>query len=209
MAFIRDLASLISRRSAALMAGALFALWELRHETEAEAEAQAQAQVRLGSKDEKTTTRTTASTEIQTTPIKAFENGGVVVSVTEAQDEEHQRQLQTPQQEEEEEAASATTTIPQRTKVAFNGSVMEHYPRYRATCQGYLDGLVGGSGRRGAAVDLVPAVESSLLGAAVALASAVAAEQDLERERERERESSAVPTASAPLPVPVAAAVSA
>lgn len=195
MAFIRDLASLISRRSAALMAGALFALWELRHETEAEA----QAQVQFTTNDDKETK--------MTTPIKALENGGVVVSVTEARDEEQQQQQQ--QQEERREALEeAATTAPQRTKVAFNGSVMEHYPGYRATCQGYLDGLVARSGRPGAAVDLVPAVESSILGAAVALASAVAVEQ--------EQKQSAVPTpASAPvtapasLPVAVAAAVSA
>ena len=175
MAFIRDLASLISRRSAALMAGALFALWELRHETEAEAAA---AHVEVATKKNNDNV------------IKAFENGGVVVSVTEAQDEEHH------QQQQQEQA-------PQRTKVAFNGSVMERYPGYRVRCQGYLDALVARSGRPGF-VDLVPAVESSLLGAAIALASADAVH--------REQETAAAPApapAPASVPVAVVAAVSA
>ncbi|RYP81343.1 hypothetical protein DL770_005934 [Monosporascus sp. CRB-9-2] len=133
--FIRDLASLISRRSAALLAAALFALWELRHETEAEAE------------------HLTNSTITSTTTVAAVKksDGGVVVSVSE--------EAETP-----------------RTKVAFNGSVIEHYPQYRSNCQHYLDGLVAQSGHPGC-VDLVPAVESSLLGAAVALASALEVEK--------------------------------
>ena len=179
MAFIRDLASLISRRSAALMAGALFALWELRHETEAEAAA---AHVEVATKKN------------NDNAIKAFENGGVVVSVTEAQDEEHNQQQQQQQQQEQ---------APQRTKVAFNGSVMERYPGYRVRCQGYLDTLVARSGRPGF-VDLVPAVESSLLGAAIALASADAVH--------REQETAAAPAPAptpASVPVAVVAAVSA
>ncbi|KAI6091489.1 hexokinase [Hypoxylon rubiginosum] len=69
------------------------------------------------------------------------------------------------------EAAQAAT--PESTKVAFNGSVIEHYPRFRATCQQYIDDLVAGSEHPGS-VDLVPALESSILGAAVALACATA-----------------------------------
>ncbi|KAI1472249.1 hexokinase [Daldinia caldariorum] len=61
------------------------------------------------------------------------------------------------------------------TKVAFNGSVIEHYPQYRATCQQYIDDLVSHSEHVGS-IDLVPTVESSLIGAAVALACATAAE---------------------------------
>ncbi|KAI1656318.1 hexokinase [Daldinia decipiens] len=61
------------------------------------------------------------------------------------------------------------------TKVAFNGSVIEHYPQYRATCQRYIDDLVLHSEHVGS-VDLVPTVESSIIGAAVALACATAAE---------------------------------
>lgn len=58
-----------------------------------------------------------------------------------------------------------------RTKVAFNGSVIEHYPNFRQNCQSYIDDLVSASTNPGA-VDLVPALESSILGAAVALACA-------------------------------------
>ena len=54
----------------------------------------------------------------------------------------------------------------ERTTVAFNGSVIEFYPEYQANCQGYIDSLLADSG----SIDLVPAKESSLLGAAVALA---------------------------------------
>ncbi|KAI1374494.1 hexokinase [Hypoxylon crocopeplum] len=61
------------------------------------------------------------------------------------------------------------------TKVAFNGSVIEHYPQYLGTCQRYIDDLVSRSEHPGS-VDLVPALESSILGAAVALACATTAE---------------------------------
>jgi len=53
-----------------------------------------------------------------------------------------------------------------RTTVGFNGSVIECYPGYLANCQGYINDLLADAG----AIDLVPAKESSLLGAAVALA---------------------------------------
>ncbi|KAH9907338.1 hypothetical protein F4778DRAFT_777768 [Xylariomycetidae sp. FL2044] len=117
---IRTLASFISRRSAAILAASVFALWELRHETEAE--------------------------NIANTP----KVNGHVPFVAEAE---------------------AEHTLP-RTKVAFNGSVIEHYPSYRSNCQAHIDELVSGSVQPGA-VDLVPALESSILGAAVALACAL------------------------------------
>ncbi|KAH7175622.1 hypothetical protein EDB81DRAFT_874462 [Dactylonectria macrodidyma] len=61
------------------------------------------------------------------------------------------------------------------TTVAFNGSVIENYPGYLSSCQQYLDDLVAGQeGESGtqSTIQLVSAKESSLLGAAVALASA-------------------------------------
>ncbi|KAI1846064.1 hypothetical protein JX266_007873 [Neoarthrinium moseri] len=64
--------------------------------------------------------------------------------------------------------AKVEHTLP-RTKVAFNGSVIERYPGYRESCQGYINALVRGSEHVGQ-VELVPALESSILGAAVALA---------------------------------------
>ncbi|GJC96641.1 hexokinase [Colletotrichum higginsianum] len=54
-----------------------------------------------------------------------------------------------------------------RTMVAYNGSVIEYYPGYLAMCQGYVDALVN---RKDRSISLVPAKESSLLGAGVALA---------------------------------------
>lgn len=59
----------------------------------------------------------------------------------------------------------------EQTTVAFNGSVIENYPRYLATCQRYIDELVDSKGlAEPRSIQLVPAKESSLMGAAVALA---------------------------------------
>lgn len=52
-----------------------------------------------------------------------------------------------------------------RMVVSYAGSVLEYYPGFREECQGYLDGLVGHKG-----LELRAATESSLLGAAVAVA---------------------------------------
>ncbi len=161
MAFLRSLASLISRRSAALLAAAVFALWELRHETEVERRHQ-----------NTTATATATATTTTTTTTTIEKRGEVVVSVSETATEKEEEE----EENEEEEAAAAPPPPPSHTKVAFNGSVIERYPQYRATCQGYLDGLLGSSSSS-SSVDLVPAVESSLLGAAVALASAAAVEE--------------------------------
>ena len=58
--------------------------------------------------------------------------------------------------------------------MAYNGSVIEHYPGYRAHLQTYLDELVAeksdSSQGQAGQIALVEARESSLLGAAVALA---------------------------------------
>lgn len=57
------------------------------------------------------------------------------------------------------------------TTVSFNGSVIENYPGFLGNCQRYVNELVEtkGMAARGT-IELVPAKESSLLGAAVALA---------------------------------------
>lgn len=124
---IRALASLVSRRSAALLAASVFSLWELRHETQAEyIESVAEAKAVSG-----------ADTHFV--------------------------------------AEAAVENALLRTKVAFNGSVIERYPGYLSNCQQYINELVSTSAHAGA-VDLVPALESSILGAAVALAC-VRAEQ--------------------------------
>lgn len=109
--FIRTLASYISRRSCAIVAACLFALWQFKNEAEARHAADA-------------------------------------VDSAAAQDElgldDH--------------------------VVAFNGSVIEHYPRYLQNLQGYIDELISSSGDESGSMSLVGAKESSLLGAAVALA---------------------------------------
>jgi hexokinase len=58
----------------------------------------------------------------------------------------------------------------EHTLVAYNGSVMERYPGFKSNCQNRLDGLVEASGGKAGLVELVYAEESSLLGAAVAVA---------------------------------------
>jgi hexokinase len=58
-----------------------------------------------------------------------------------------------------------------QTTVAYNGSVIEHYPGYLATTQKYINDLVSSSGRgKVDSIKLIAARESSILGAAVALA---------------------------------------
>lgn len=58
-----------------------------------------------------------------------------------------------------------------KTMVAFNGSVIEQYPNYLTNCQRYIDELVEEKGcAETGGIELVPAKESSLLGAAVASA---------------------------------------
>lgn len=67
--------------------------------------------------------------------------------------------------ESESELKGALTTV------AFNGSVIEFYPDYQANLQQYIDSLIfatGGDASR--SIEMVAAKESSLLGAAVALA---------------------------------------
>lgn len=55
--------------------------------------------------------------------------------------------------------------------VAYNGSVMENYPGYQSTCQEYLNRLAARSGAQEPCIlELEHAEESSLLGAAIAVA---------------------------------------
>jgi hexokinase len=55
--------------------------------------------------------------------------------------------------------------------VAYNGSVMENYPGYQKTCQEYLNKLAARSGATAPCIlELEHAEESSLLGAAIAVA---------------------------------------
>jgi len=48
--------------------------------------------------------------------------------------------------------------------------VLENYPNFRATCQEQIDNLVEASGGKAGTVELMYAEESSLIGAAVAVA---------------------------------------
>ncbi|KAL1907352.1 N-acetylglucosamine kinase 1 [Sporothrix stenoceras] len=70
-------------------------------------------------------------------------------------------------------AAAELAIVQARTVVAFNGSVIERYPHYLEQCQAVINSLASSSSSAlasSASIDLVPAKESSLLGAAVALA---------------------------------------
>jgi hexokinase len=129
IAALRTLASLISRRSSALIATCVYTLWDLRLEAEF----------------------ALAKSLPRSSPSR--------------------------------EEALAETLL-ERTMVAFNGSVIENYPGYRDNCQAYVDQLAaarefGGTADRegrGTGIDLVKAMESSLIGAAVALAACSEAE---------------------------------
>ncbi|KAK2003509.1 hexokinase [Colletotrichum falcatum] len=110
MSALRSLASFVSRRSAAIIAACLHAVWSLRLEALSEEEPEEGPSGRL---------------------------------------------------------AQESSLL--RTMVAYNGSVIECYPGYLAMCQDYVDALVN---RKDRSIDLVPAKESSLLGAGVALARA-------------------------------------
>nr|XP_036587039.1 hexokinase-1 [Colletotrichum truncatum]KAF6797769.1 hexokinase-1 [Colletotrichum truncatum] len=110
MSVLRDLASFVSRRSAAIIAACLHAIWALRLDALSE---------------------------------------------------------ESPEYAGHERLVKETGLV--RTMVAYNGSVIEHYPGYLGMLQGYVDGLVN---RKDRSIDLVPAKESSLLGAGVALARA-------------------------------------
>lgn len=127
--FIRTLASYISRRSSAIVAASIFALWQFKNEAEADYLASS-----------------SSSPSSPPTPSQSF--------LTAAQGE----------------------LDLQGHVVAFNGSVIEQYPRYLQNCQSYLDELVSSSSSaaegegKPATISLVGAKESSLLGAAVALA---------------------------------------
>lgn len=68
----------------------------------------------------------------------------------------------------EAEGLNADTVA--HTAISYNGSVLEHYPNFRENCQMHLDSLVEASGGKGGALELTPAMESSLVGAAVAVA---------------------------------------
>lgn len=68
------------------------------------------------------------------------------------------------------DADSITAEEFEHTLVAYNGSVMENYPGFKKTCQKTLDELVVASGGKAGVVELMYAEESSLLGAAVAVA---------------------------------------
>ncbi|KAL2266147.1 hypothetical protein VTJ83DRAFT_5499 [Remersonia thermophila] len=155
MRFLRTLASLIARRSASLIAASVAALWELK------ADAERSLIADLGS---------STSTSSQSSP---------------------DARLVAAAQEELNLTRRGTTTV------AFNGSVVENYPGYRAWLQDFVDELVSeaeaeaaagavppaekeidgardkdeDSGKRRKRIKLVEARESSLRGAAVALAS--------------------------------------
>lgn len=123
---VRTLASMISQRSAAIIAAAVYAMWLLKIETEGEFQ-----HVLAGSADG------------------------------------------TPARQNADAAGAELSIMHERTAVAFNGSVIERYPGYLEKCQGILNGLLLGDANVDAptgVIEMVPAKESSLLGAAVSLA---------------------------------------
>ncbi|ETS00754.1 hexokinase-1 [Trichoderma reesei RUT C-30] len=116
MGAIKAIASFVSVRSSALIASAVYALWDIRLEG-----------------DEKF-----LSTLPESSPLR---------------------------HKVEEDIKMEKTTV------AFNGSVIEHYPGYLENCQRYINELLDTHpSTQPKAIELVSAKESSLTGAAVALA---------------------------------------
>lgn len=157
--FLRSIAAMVSRRAAAIIATCVFSLWELRHETETEDRAKLPNKKRSALPKESTVSSDGWSAALESPP--------------------------TPPEEREISFSSSTlsqASKPTHTTVAYNGSVIEHYPGLRVTCQAYLDELVASSSIYDGAgsVELVPTIESSLLGAAVALACATEDEAKLD-----------------------------
>ncbi|KAL8419042.1 hypothetical protein RB594_002303 [Gaeumannomyces avenae] len=136
MTALKTIASLVTRRSAAIVAAAVHGLWELKAETEGEClESLTEAAAASARSDAPTDARDGCRFMEQT---KAEMGLG-------------------------------------RVMVAYNGSVIEQYPGFLKNCQGYIDGLLASSSsssssRLPGGIELVPAKESSLIGAAVALA---------------------------------------
>lgn len=130
MLALRTISRLVTRRSAALVAAALYGLWELKREVESEL---------------------VDSQNAETSPssVQFLENAKAELDLGSV-------------------------------AVGFNGSVIEQYPDYRENCQQYINGLFQSFQEQSAETaafpgasepfELVPAKESSLLGAAVALA---------------------------------------
>ncbi|KLU86795.1 hexokinase-1 [Magnaporthiopsis poae ATCC 64411] len=133
MVAVKTIASLLTHRSAAIVAAAVYGLWELKAETERECLESLTAAVATATTDSSMQLRDRSRFIEQT---KTEMNLGHVM-------------------------------------VAYNGSVMEQYPGFLKNCQGYIDGLLASSSSSpslSGRIELVPAKESSLIGAAVALA---------------------------------------
>ncbi|KAI0201554.1 hexokinase-1 [Astrocystis sublimbata] len=90
----------------------------------------------------------------------------------------HESTIEQVREDDDEKPAlgEENLTAPPLTKVAFTGSVIEHYPGYLTKCQDYIAALVAGAENpvlAAGSIELVPAIESSIIGAAVALGCAV------------------------------------
>lgn len=116
MSAIKAIASFVSVRASALIASAVYSLWDIRQEGD---------QKLLSTLPESSPLRTTVEADLNM----------------------------------------------EKTTVAFNGSVIEHYPGYLASCQRYINELLESkTSVEPKSIELVSAKESSLTGAAVALA---------------------------------------
>jgi len=68
------------------------------------------------------------------------------------------------------EAREKHESVDEHTVMACSGSVIQYYPDYRDSCQKFLDALIERSNGKAGCLELTTAVESSILGAAVAVA---------------------------------------
>jgi hexokinase len=116
MSAIKAIASFVSVRSSALIASAVYALWDIRQEGD----------------------EALLSTLPESSPLRSVVEEDIKM---------------------------------EKTTVAFNGSVIERYPGYLTSCQRYITELLESKpSGQSKSIELVGAKESSLTGAAVALA---------------------------------------
>ncbi|RFU36277.1 hypothetical protein B7463_g16, partial [Scytalidium lignicola] len=173
---LRTIASHVSYRASALIAAGVHALWLLHIQGEANDTPTSPLTLNINTNaapgtitpdsnpddddnDDATKTITTATT----TDSGAKPTKSIVVATT---------TVLPPPDVTTPPPAMADILPPGKMLVAYNGSVLENYPQFRINCQRHLDVLVEATGGEKGSLELEAAVESSLLGAAVAAAVA-------------------------------------
>ncbi|KAH8808568.1 hypothetical protein F5884DRAFT_376073 [Xylogone sp. PMI_703] len=170
---LRTIASHVSYRASAMIAAGVYALWQLS--SEGESTAASPIPLKLNTVNLNTSINANIHAPGTLTPesdsdgdVDKSTKSIVVTATTSLPD------VTTPPPALGDDIISFAHShaTGKKTLVAYNGSVLENYPQFRANCQKHLDELVEAAGGERGTLELEPAVESSLLGAAVAAAVA-------------------------------------